>query len=114
MHPAQRIVTSTPLRELWNEHGGVEAVRVRDINAEVIRELLRRGPVRFVVAEGGLPLRWLPEEDCFHFWKSSVQSHLHAAGTQVYLDDVSNGYCYFASEWSVPIGSPIIVLETVH
>ncbi len=114
MHSAHRIVVSTPLHELWNEDGSVDAVRVRDIGTEDIRELLRRGPLRFVVAEGGLPLHWVPEEDCFHFWKSSVQSHLPMTGTQVHLDDFSDGFCYFASEWSSTIGAPIIVLETVH
>ncbi len=114
MHPAYRIVTSTPLDELWNEHGRVDAVRVREITAGDIRELLRGGTLRFVVAQGGHPLRWVPEQDCFDFWKSGVQSHLTTIGPQVDLDDFADGFCYFASEWSSPDGSPIIVLETAH
>jgi hypothetical protein len=114
MQPAERIITVTPIHELWDDRGTVNASRSRDLAAEELRELLRRGPLRFVVVEVGLKPRWLPEEDSFTFWKTEVQSHLPARGMPARLEDFPDGYCYFASEWSPTSGSPIVVLETAH
>jgi len=114
MQPSQRIITATPLRELWDERGPVDTCRSRDLTADDLRELLRRGPLRFVVADVGSRPRWLPEDSCFSFWKAEVQSHLAAPGVPALLDDFPGGYCYFASEWSSAVGVPIIVLEAAH
>jgi len=114
MQPSHRVITATPMRELWDERGAVVASRSRDLSPDDIRTLLRRGPLRFVVAEVGVRPRWLPEESCFTFWKAEVQSHLAAPGVPVVLDDFPGGYCYFASEWSPVAGSSIVVLEAAH
>src|SRR4051812_38252296 len=111
MQPSQRIITATPMRALWDDRGAVPASRSRDLSAGDIRELLRRGPLRFVVADVGSRPRWLPEETCFAFWKAEVQSHLAAPDEPAHLDGFPGGYCYFASEWSAGAGSTIVVLE---
>ncbi len=114
MQPSQRVITAIPTRELWDEHGPVDSTRSRDLSADDIRELLRRGPLRFVVADVGSGPRWHPEESCFAFWKAEVQSHLSPPGVPASLDDFPDGYCYHASEWWPAAGSPIVLLEKAH
>ncbi len=114
MQPSQRIITVAPIHELWNDRGTVNATRSHDLAADEIRELLRRGPLRFVVVTVGSKPRWLPEPDCFAFWKTEVNPHLATPGTQASLDDFPDSYCYFASEWTPASGSPIVVLEMAH
>ena len=114
MHPSERVVIARPMGELWDERGPVLAGRTRDLPADDIRQLLRLGPLRFVVADVGLRPRWLREESCFAFWKSEVQPRLAEPDVPARLDDFPGGYCYFASEWSPDVGSPIVVLEMMH
>ncbi len=114
MQPAQRVITVIPIHELWDDRGTVHASRSRDLAADELRELLRRGPLRFVVASVGLKPRWLPEPDCFSFWKTEVKPHLATPGTPASLDEFPESYCYFASEWMPANGSPIVLLEKAH
>ena len=46
-----------PLVELWDDAGPVVAAEIRDLVADDIRDLLRAGPERFVVANLGAPIR---------------------------------------------------------
>jgi hypothetical protein len=102
-----------PLAELWDDAGPVVARRGRDLTAADIRELLRAGRVRFVVADIGAPPRWVPEAECFAFWKTEVQPRLaDPAGAS--LGEFPGGYCYFAAEWVSPSGAPIVVLQRSH
>jgi len=108
----QRVVTRLPLSELWDDTGQVAADRRRDLTAADILDLLRAGPVRFVVANVDHPLRWLPIGECFRFWKAEVQTRVADPGG-VCLEDFPGGYCYFASEWAGH-GPPIVVLSVAH
>lgn len=109
-----RVITALPLRALWDGCGLLPATRRRALSAPLLRELLRRSPVRFMVAEVGARPRWIPESDCFHFWKSEVRPHLAEPDQNVYLERFPGGYCYFADEWQEADGSPIIVLQRCH
>ncbi len=51
-----RVVVAMPVQPLWTDEGELSAVRARDLDGEAIRELLRRGPLRFVVADRGCRL----------------------------------------------------------
>jgi hypothetical protein len=64
MDTAQKIVTQIPLTELWNADGPLDARRAKNLGEADIKRLLRDGP-SFVVAETGLPLRWICEDDRF-------------------------------------------------
>ena len=115
MDPALRIVTQLPLTELWNEAGVIAASWSRDLSLEGVRQLLQSGPVRFVVADVGHKLLWIPEAACFEFWKVDVRSRLPGADSVVKVDDFSGGWFYFAAEWSsLPDREPIVVLSKVH
>jgi hypothetical protein len=90
------------------------AVRVRDLRDTDVREMLRSGPVRFVVAAIFAPLRSVPESECFDFWASEAQPHLVADPDEgASPQDFPGSYCYFASEWSDG-GSPIVLLSAAH
>jgi len=109
-----RLVTRTPLAELWDHTGPVAARRSRDLTAADIRELLRAGRVRFVVVNVGSPLRWVPEAECFSFWKAEVQTRVGDPFGEAALKDFPGEYFYFAAEWVLQNGSPLVVLECQH
>jgi WD40 repeat protein len=69
MRPDLRIVTKLPLAELWDDHGTVTGGRVRALRQNNLVELLRSGPVQFVVADCGSNLEWIPMDERFAFWK---------------------------------------------
>ncbi|MDI1476835.1 hypothetical protein QHF84_09510 [Polyangium sp. y55x31] len=103
-----------PLEELWTDDGALSATRLRTLDREAVRELLRRGPVRFVIANVGHRLRWIPPAERFNFWKRDGDPHL-AETDEMHLDDFPDGMVYRASEWTVSGGeAPIILLEVHH
>jgi len=84
------------------------------LSNEDVQQLLESGPVQFVVADVGGAPEWVPEGECFHFWKDEVKAHL-ASEAQARLDGFSGGYCYFASQWEpLQPEAPIVVLEKHH
>jgi len=115
MNTALKVVTQLPLTELWRDSKLMTTSCIRPLTAEDIAVLLRVGPVQFVVADVGSPLRWIPLGECYEFWKMEVKPHLAAPVSQASLDDFPDNYFYFASEWSGDNGTtPIIVCEKHH
>lgn len=114
MKLAQRIVTSTPLTELWNDSGILQARKVEDFGRAQIRGLLASGPVRFAVANVGTRLRWIQEEECFSFWRSEAGPHLAEPDARIEFNSFPNSYAYFASRWNEPGQCVIILLERAH
>lgn len=110
----QRIVVQTPLNELWNESGVVSGQELRELNASEIAGMLRAGGVRFVVANVGSPLKWVPADECYGFWKSEVKGHLADPAAKNSLGDFPGEYCYSATEWESGDGEPIILLTMYH
>ena len=114
MTPEKRKVSRLPLQDLWTEAGFLDAKRVRDLSADDITILLRRGTVRFVVADIGGPLEWISPSNCYDFWKSEVREHLADPAEKAQSWEYPSGYCYFATEWSDGNTGTIVVLETHH
>lgn len=83
-----------PIASLWDDHGvDIEATRVRVLEQQDIRQLLRDGPVTFVVADMGAPLRWLNGDAVFEFWKREVRPRV--LGTERFrLEDFPGEYGY--------------------
>ena len=111
---SQRVITSLPLRELWDDRGLIEASKSRDLSAEDLRELLRHDRVLFMVADIGAKPVWIPPGECFKFWKDEVQAHLADPQQRVFLDEFPDAFCYSASEWLTTDGPPVVVLERAH
>lgn len=112
MDPKLRIVTQLPLRGLWRDNSAIQAFRGRALSSSDIRELLRLGPVQFVVVDVGLKPRWIELDDCYRFWMDEVQHHLVEPDAK---SSNSGVYFYGAVEWhSQEVSIPIVVLELRH
>ena len=117
MNPAMRIVTQMPLERLWDDQRELSYVRGGCVGSERIRELLRSGRVRFVVADCGKNLSWIQEEDLHRYWKTVAQPHLvepaeSESGHR--LEDFPDEYCFIATEWGEADQVPVILLEMQH
>lgn len=114
MESALRVVTRLPIDEVWDEHGPLGLRKERRLSENDITNLLRSGPLRFVVADVGKRLRWIDPAECYDFWKDAVKLHIADPGTAITLDKYENCYCFVASEWSDSSSSPVVVLEKHH
>jgi hypothetical protein len=109
-----RIVAVMPLQTLWTDDGELSATRGPRLSRQAIRELLGSRPVRFVVANVGDRLRWIPLAERFDFWKTEAARHL-SDDERVFLDGCSDGMAYFASEWRAGEDElPIVLFEAHH
>lgn len=100
---------------LWDEHGELNAARTQWLSRDELKELLRRGPVRFVVAAVGRPLQWIPVDECIAFWKADASMRLvDNPNSSFVLESSPNGMKYMASAWGPITGPTLIVLEVHH
>ena len=113
MDATEHVVVGLPLDGLWDGVGTSGAVKGRELAQTDIKALLRLGPVPFVIADVGEPLRWVTGMECFGFWKTGVQPHLHERA-RPYLEDYPDGYFHFAHEWRLHDRRPVVVLEKHH
>jgi hypothetical protein len=113
LRPDQRIVTNLPLAELWNESGALHCERIRHLDRDLIRELVRTGPVQFIVANCGAKLNWIPMRERFEFWKT-VRPQIADPMKRIQLDPFPNETAYTASEWRGSTGDVLILLERHH
>jgi hypothetical protein len=79
-----------------------------------VRELLKLGPVQFVMVDVGHKPEWISEADCYTCWRMRLSGNIADPSQPAYLDDFPGGYFYFASLWSTADGSRIVVLERQH
>ena len=94
-----RVVTNLPLDELWDEAGNpIQAHRGPQLNAGVIRRLLRGDEPAFVVAAVGRPLTWVSTSDRYLFWKEELGVRLVEAES-AYLEDFPGHYAYLTTQW---------------
>lgn len=101
MRPDQRVVTRLPLTELWDGHGVLRLERRRSVGRDQVADLMRSGRVRFVLANCGDPLKWVPFQDSYRFWKDEVKPHMvepSVAEDGFRLEDWPGDYCYVATE----------------
>jgi hypothetical protein len=60
MDLSNKIIKRMPLEEIWTDQKVLDANKKEYLVISKIGELLRDGPVQFVIAELGSKLQWLP------------------------------------------------------
>ena len=105
-------MTRTPLTELWNDDGPVEAKRMRQVMAHDVKPILN--DVTFVVADVGHKLNWITPPGTVEFWKADLKNHFWEPSDKLELGQVSDGYAYLATEWIEKLERKIILLEKYH
>ena len=111
---SERIVTQLPLNILWTDEKELQARRIRNLDRENIRELMKQTPIVFVLADVGKKLNWINPDKCHQFWKEEVLEHLADNPDKIYLDDFPGDYTYIASEWAIESKETIVLLEKAH
>ncbi|MCW2241616.1 hypothetical protein [Azospirillum canadense] len=111
--PHPRRVVTMPLDQLWEDDGNGFGHRIRTLEPDDIKSMLREGPFRFVEASAGLPLRWTPIAACFMHWRK-VRPNVVTRKTMLSLDELPGAYAYFASEWRGRDEERIVLLEMSH
>jgi len=113
MDPSLRVVIRIPMSDLWDSEGNLTTTKRRTLVASDVVAMLRQGLVRFVVAECGGSLRWIPPSHCYDFWKTELKPRI--VETQTFDQaDFPGAYCYVASEWDDGQPSPLVLLEMYH
>jgi hypothetical protein len=117
MRSDQQVVTRLPLTELWDAHGVLQVERRRVVGREQVADLLRNGRVSFVLANCGDPLKWIPPEDSYRFWKEEVKFHLvepDVVERGLRHEDWPGEYCLVGTEWGEGDRKIVVLLETHH
>lgn len=114
MRPDQRIYSGGHIDALWDSNGTLPLTCQGDIGAEQLADLLRHGPVRFVVPSVGEPLRWVSIESRFTFWKEEVKPRLVEPGGEAILENFPGESCYFATLWTGEEQIPVVLLDEFH
>lgn len=113
MEPKLRIVVTLPLHELWDDRGTLPHRRHRWLSADDIRTNLSDGPIQFVIADVGQPLKWIAPADSFRLWRQ-VAAVIAPPTEAVNQDDYPGGSFYFASLWESESATRLILLERHH
>ncbi len=112
MQSELRVVTATPLEHVWGaDDRDLRLERTRDLDADEVKMLLRKGLRQFVLVDVGQPLLWVEGQDVFEFWRNEVAERLAKPAAHNYLDDFPGGYCYHAEEWLGPDGHVVVVTK---
>jgi hypothetical protein len=110
------LVSRLPLEELWSDTVDLAEARcLGAVERDELTQLLREGPVWFVVADCGISLVWVDLEECYAFWTREVKPHLTALEAAVCLESYPDEYAYRAQLWVAEnLARPVIVLEKLH
>ena len=113
MDTSLRVVMRIPMSELWDSEGNLTASKQRTLGGSDVAALLRQGLVRFVVAECGDSLKWIPPSQCYDFWKTELKHRIVETET---FDQANfpGAYCYVVSEWADGQPSSLVLLEMYH
>jgi len=102
-----------PLTELWNERGTITKERLRWLAKSELAELLKAGPLQFVIADCGIKLMWIPAQQRFEFWKT-VELQIADSAKPICRAQFPKEIAYVASEWRGRAGECLVLLEKHH
>jgi hypothetical protein len=114
MDLSHKIIDKMPLVDLWRENTLLEAKRVKYLNQKEVSEILKTGPIRFVIADVGDKLIWTDLDECFKIYKTEIKDFIIADIDKIYLRTLKEGWGYIASLWADSSENSIILLEKVH
>ena len=110
MEGKKRIVLELPIQELWIGQRLMSTIKERDLDTDEISSLLSSGVAwRFVIADVGKPLEWIPNIETYDFWQREVKAHVAKPDGRVMFEEFPGSYFYYASEWKSYEGETIIV-----
>jgi hypothetical protein len=114
MDLSHKIVNKIPLDCLWTESILLEAKRIKYLNQQEVSEILKNGPIRFVIANVGDKLIWTDLEKSFEIYKTGIKDVIISDIDKINLDSLTYGFGYLASLWAEPSKKSIILLEKFH
>lgn len=109
-----RVVSSLPLRELWDDSGPLVARSSGYASLGQVRDIVSSSPVTFVLADAGMALVWIPARETFRFWKTQARFRIATPGEPIRLEDFPGQYAYLASIWELSDGKVVVALERQH
>lgn len=99
---------------LWNDQEELAAKRKEYLGTEQIKELLRKGPIQFVIANVGDKLTWIDIANTYKIYKSRIKERLIDDLNHIDLENFKDNIGYMASSWEINPGISIILLEVYH
>jgi len=114
MMTSSQVIEKIPIEYIWNEDGDkLEYERAEYLPVEAIKKLLKKYPIKFIIARIGQPLKFIPEEECYTLWNQEVRDHMmDPPKGHLFLPDQLDGYGYLASKWQGSSDDDwVIVLE---
>jgi hypothetical protein len=114
MNPEDRIVMKIPVEKIWNDQAELDLERVSYLSKMELMQILRNGPVQFVLADVGKKLMWIDQSTCHSFWKNEIQLHFVENPAKIFLNQLPNEYAYLASRWGTMMNAPVVLLEKLH
>lgn len=94
-----------PMDQLWTDSEILPAQRKEYLITTQIIDLLRKGPIQFVIANCGDKLVWMPFNTCYDFFKSEFKAHLVENPDRIYLNEYKDEYATWDKEWVLFITS---------
>jgi len=112
---SDRPVTTLPLDEVWDESGALSLKPGDHLDRPAMESILRAGVARFVVADPGHPLEWVPKAKTRSLWRREVSERLLGPNQKAFIDDFNDAYFYRAHAWTDKDGIvTTVVLERHH
>ena len=115
MNLSQKTVNKIPLDALWTEEQFLEAKRLKYLNQKEVSEILKNGPIRFVIANVGNKLIWTDLGESYKIYKTEIKDFIISDIDKIDLDTLTHGFGYLASLWADPSEkNSIVLLEKFH
>jgi len=114
MDTSLRVVNTIPLTSIWLESELIDVKRGKYLGENDISELLKEGPIQFIIANVGDKLIWEPIENCYKIYKTNIKDHIISEVDNIDLSIFKDNFGYLASLWAGKSNTQIVLLEKIH
>lgn len=94
MDLSYKIVDKIPLDGLWRENTLLGAKRIKHLNQKEVSEILKNGPIRFVIANVGDKLIWTDLSESYKIYKTEIKDFIVSDIDKIDLDTLTHGFGY--------------------